>query len=60
METRKWRKKSNESASTFSRASGFFCSRNSAKMIRMMSGDPAAYRKFVEVLERLEDEEKVA
>ena len=28
-----------------------------AKMIRMMSDDPAAYRKFVEVLERLEDQE---
>ena len=29
-------------------------------MIRMMSDDPAAYRKFVEVLERLEDQEKAA
>jgi hypothetical protein len=31
-----------------------------AKMIRLMSEDPAAYRKFVEVLERLEDQEKAA
>ncbi|MFN0171217.1 MAG: hypothetical protein ACKV22_32780 [Bryobacteraceae bacterium] len=31
-----------------------------AKMIRLMSDDPAAYRKFVEVLEKLEDQEKAA
>jgi hypothetical protein len=31
-----------------------------AKMIRLMSEDPAAYRKFVEVLERLEDQENAA
>ena len=31
-----------------------------AKMIRLMSEDPAAYRKFVEVLEKLEDQEKAA
>ena len=29
-------------------------------MIRLMSEDPAAYRKFVEVLEKLEDQEKAA
>ncbi|MFN0171350.1 MAG: hypothetical protein ACKV22_33455 [Bryobacteraceae bacterium] len=31
-----------------------------AKMIRLMSEDPAAYRKFVKVLERLEDQGKAA
>ncbi|MFN0168575.1 MAG: hypothetical protein ACKV22_19285 [Bryobacteraceae bacterium] len=31
-----------------------------AKMIRQVSEDPAAYRKFVEVRERLEDQEKAA
>ncbi len=31
-----------------------------AKMILLMSEDPSAYRRFVEVLERLEDQEKAA